>query len=72
MGRKFIDVLEFFQSFPRLLLWPVLLVPCAFVLPAVCRHLDWLDRDKFYTIGQLCFCRRVRDPSAAGGSAILP
>ncbi|HTW63163.1 MAG TPA: class I SAM-dependent methyltransferase [Bryobacteraceae bacterium] len=72
MGRKFIDVLEFFERFPRALLWPFLAVPFGFVLPAMCTHLDWLDRDKYYTIGQLCFCRRVGEPGAPDGAAILP
>jgi SAM-dependent methyltransferase len=72
MGRKMIDVLEFFQTFPRLLLWPVLVVPCGFILPAIFKNLDWLDRDKYYTIGQLCFCRRVREPGARDGGSILP
>src|SRR5439155_20335566 len=27
MGRKFIDMLEFFESFPRLMLWPLLVIP---------------------------------------------
>jgi len=76
MGRKFIDVLEFFERFPRVLLWPFLAVPFGFLLPILCTHLDWLDRDKYYTIGQLCFCRRVREPGASAGvgdgSGILP
>jgi hypothetical protein len=41
-------------------------------LPMLCTHLDWLDRDKYYTIGQLCFCRRVRAPGTPGGAGILP
>jgi SAM-dependent methyltransferase len=72
MGRKFIDVLEFFERGPRVLLWPFLAVPFGFLLPILCTHLDWLDRDKYYTIGQLCFCRRVGDPGAPGGNGILP
>jgi SAM-dependent methyltransferase len=74
MGRKFIDILEFFQAFPRLLLWPLLVIPFGFVLPAIFKNLDWLDRDKYYTIGQLCFCRRVREPGApeGAGADILP
>ena len=56
------------------LLWPFLAIPFGFVLPILCTHLDWLDRDKYYTIGQLCFCRRVRDPGALNGpgDGILP
>ncbi len=71
MGRKFIDILEFFQSFPRLLLWPLLVVPFGFVLPAIFNALDWLDRDKFYTIGQLCFARKVSEEDR-NGSGVLP
>jgi SAM-dependent methyltransferase len=72
MGRKFIDILEFFETFPRLLLWPFLAIPFGFVLPAIFRNLDWLDRDKYYTIGQLCFCTKVHDPGVESGSGILP
>jgi SAM-dependent methyltransferase len=76
MGRKFIDVLEFFERFPRSLLWPFLAIPFGFLLPMLCTHLDWLDRDKYYTIGQLCFCRRVREPgtspNGSDGAGILP
>jgi len=54
------------------LLWPFLAIPFGFVLPAVFRHLDWLDRDKYYTIGQLCFCTRVREPGVDDGPGILP
>ena len=72
MGRKFIDMLEFFETFPRWLLWPLLVIPFGFVLPMIFTHLDWLDRDKYYTIGQLCFCRRVREPGGADGAKILP
>ena len=72
MGRKFIDVLEFFERGARILLWPFLVIPFGFLLPILCTHLDWLDRDKYYTIGQLCFCRRVREPGTPGGAGILP
>lgn len=64
MGRKFIDLLGFFERFPRCLLWPLLVIPFGLVLPAVFKSLDWLDRDKYYTIGQLCYARKVRE---AGG-----
>ena len=72
MGRKFIDVLEFFERGARVLLWPLLVIPFGFLLPMLCTHLDWLDRDKYYTIGQLCFCRRVREPRTSDGAGILP
>jgi SAM-dependent methyltransferase len=72
MGRKLIDILEFFETFPRNLLWPFLAIPFGFLLPAIFRNLDWLDREKYYTIGQLCFCRRVREPGSADGEGILP
>ena len=72
MGRKFIDLLEFFETFPRLLLWPFLVVPFGIILPMIFKNLDWLDHDKYYTIGQLCFCRRVREPGTAEGAGILP
>jgi SAM-dependent methyltransferase len=72
MGRKFIDILEFFQSFPRAIFWPLLVIPFGLVMPAVFKSLDWLDREKYYTIGQLCFCRRVRDPGTPYGAHILP
>ena len=65
------DVLEFFERFPRVLLWPFLAVPFGFVFPILCTHLDWLDHDKYYTIGQLCFCRRVGDSGAPDGAGIL-
>ena len=67
MGRKFIDVLEFFECGVRVLFWPFLAILFGFLLPILCTHLDWLDRDKYYTIGQLCFCRRVREPGASAG-----
>jgi len=72
MGRKFIDLLEFFEPFPRNLLWPLLVVPFGFVLPTIFKNLDWLDRDKYYTIGQLCYCRRVHQQSEQVGDDILP
>lgn len=72
MGRKFIDILEFFESFPRYLLWPLLAIPFGLLLPAIFKHLDWLDRDKYYTIGQLCLCTRKREPGTAEGPKILP
>ncbi len=72
MGRKFIDVLEFFERCARVLLWPFLAIPFGFLLPILCTHLDWLDRDKYYTIGQLCFCRRVREPGTARGRRYPP
>ena len=72
MGRKFIDVLEFFERGVRVLFWPFLAIPFGFLLPMLCTHLDWLDRDKYYTIGQLCFCRRVRAPGPPSGAGILP
>jgi hypothetical protein len=72
MGRKFIDILEFFQSFPRVLVWPLLVVPFGLVLPVIFKNLDWLDREKYYTIGQLCFCRRVREPVDGDGAGVLP
>ena len=39
MGRKFIDVLEFFERFPRALLWPFLAIPFGFLLPMLCTPL---------------------------------
>jgi SAM-dependent methyltransferase len=72
MGRKFIDILEFFETFPRFLFWPFLAVPFGLILPIIFKNLDWLDRDKYYTIGQLCFCRRVRAPGTPDGPNILP
>jgi SAM-dependent methyltransferase len=60
MGRKSIDILEFFQRFPQALLWPLLAPVFGFLIPVVCRQLDWLDRDKYYTIGQVCFAEKVR------------
>lgn len=71
MGRKFIDLLGFFESFPRNLLWPVLVIPFGFLLPALFTSLDWLDRDKYYTIGQLCYARKVRE-TAGQPPGILP
>ena len=60
----------------RVLFWPFLVIPFGFLLPILCTHLDWLDRDKYYTIGQLCFCRRVREPGTSphgsDGAGILP
>lgn len=61
MGRKFIDLLGFFETFPRNLLWPLLALPFGFVLPALFKSLDWLDRDKHHTIGQLCYARKLRE-----------
>lgn len=72
MGRKSIDLLEFFQPFPRLLVWPLLALPFGFILPWLCRHLDWLDRDKYYTIGQVAIARKQRPPGLPGGAGILP
>ena len=72
MGRKSIDLLEFFQQTPRWVLWPLLVIPFGFIIPAFCRHLDWLDRDKFYTIGQVCLARKIRPAGTPDGSGILP
>ncbi len=62
MGRKSIDLLGFFESFPRCLLWPLLVVPFGFVLPVLFKSLDGLDRDKYHTIGQLCYARKAGEP----------
>jgi SAM-dependent methyltransferase len=72
MGRKFIDILEFFETFPRFIMWPLLVIPFGVLLPMVFKNLDWLDRNKYYTIGQLCFCRRIREPGTSEGAGILP
>ena len=72
MGRKSIDLLEFFQSFPRALLWPLLAPLFGVLVPILCRHLDWLDRDKFYTIGQVCFAEKVAVAQPVASSPILP
>ena len=72
MGRKFIDILEFFQSGPRVVFWPVLVVPFGFVLPFVFRCLDFLDRDKYYTIGQIVFARKQREAALGEQAPSLP
>ena len=72
MGRKSIDLLEFFQPLPWTILWPLLAIPFGLIIPAICRHLDWLDKDKFYTIGQICVARKVRSAGLPGGGRILP
>jgi SAM-dependent methyltransferase len=72
MGRKSIDLLEFFQSFPRVLLWPLLAPVFGFLIPVICRRLDWLDRDKYYTIGQLCFAEKIGPAEEITGSSSLP
>lgn len=72
MGRKSIDILEFFQKMPRLIFWPVLAVPFGLVVPVICRHLDWLDKEKFYTIGQICLAKKVRSASSYEGPVDLP
>ena len=72
MGRKSIDILEFFQKPLRWIFWPLLAILFGLVLPLLCRHLDWLDSDKYYTIGQVCIARKVRPASDFHGSGILP
>ncbi len=72
MGRKSIDLLEFFESFPRLLLWPFLAPIFGFLIPALCRYLDWLDKDKFYTIGQISVARKIADAPDVSSNPILP
>ena len=72
MGRKSIDLLEFFERFPRVLLWPFLAALFGLLIPAVCRHLDWLDGEKYYTIGQVCFAEKVRLAGEPSGSESLP
>jgi hypothetical protein len=72
MGRKSIDLLEFFQSFPRVLLWPLLAPLFGVLVPILCRRLDWLDRDKFYTIGQVCFAEKVAAALQVAASLSLP
>lgn len=59
MGRKSIDVLGFFERFPRILLWPLLMPIFGLLIPILCRHLDWLDQDKLHTIGQMCIAEKV-------------
>lgn len=72
MGRKSIDLLGFFERFPAVLLWPLLAPLFGFLVPMVCRHLDWLDKDKFFTIGQVCFAQKVRPASARASCGSLP
>lgn len=72
MGRKSIDLLGFFEQFPRVLLWPFLAPVFGFLAPAICRHLDWLDSDKYYTIGQICFAEKVRAAAEQSAGESLP
>jgi len=72
MGRKSIDILEFFQPMPRRLLWPLLAPVFGVLIPIVCRHLDWLDKDKFYTIGQVSLARKIAPAGSLDGASILP
>lgn len=72
MGRKFIDILEFFETPARFVIWLLLVIPFGVLLPALFKNLDWLDSNKYYTIGQLCFCRLMREPGTSEGEGILP
>lgn len=73
MGRKAVDILEFFQPMPQRLLWPLLVIPFGFLLPIFLRHLDFLDKDKYYTIGQVCIAKKVSAPEQnSTGAGVLP
>ncbi len=72
MGRKSIDLLEFFQPLPQRILWPLLALPFGVLIPILCHHLDWLDRDKFYTIGQVCIAEKISPAPPITASGGLP
>lgn len=72
MGRKAIDLLGFFERFPQVLLWPFLAPVFGFLVPVICRRLDWLDKDKYYTIGQVCFAEKVRAVGKQPDAESLP
>ena len=53
-------------------MWPLLAPLFGVLVPILCRRLDWLDRDKFYTIGQVCFAEKVAAALQVASSPILP
>jgi SAM-dependent methyltransferase len=57
LARRLLNGLQFFTGGPRWLLFPlaaILLVPPALILP----FLDFLDRDRNFTLGYLCKARK--------------
>ena len=57
LARRLLNGLQFFAGGPRWLLFPlaaILLVPPALILP----FLDFLDRDRNFTLGYLCKARK--------------
>ncbi len=54
LGRRLMGVLEFTQQGWRWLLFPILAPVFGLVLPLCCYYLDFLDKDRAYTLGYIC------------------